>query len=259
MLLPPLPRGRPRKTERPHRLPQRDHPINHHVTDRLHGRIADRDKPGRPRAPPPRPRPRPRAPRADAVFQRQQHLALDAAPDTDKQQRQSRPRSFATALLALPTRLRVEVARHLWLAGRSAGFIWDYEGWDSLTMRHIRAVREAGALARVPLALSTRVGVHLFGRAPGDWRARPQTNRGHTRRADSAGGARRATSGERAHEPRDRYTAVHQPEDGRIPPSQGVPQARREVTHAASHRRAAASRASSSGCSHRMELVSWTR
>ena len=39
------------KTERPQRVPQRDHPINHHVTDRLHGRIADRDKPGRPRAP----------------------------------------------------------------------------------------------------------------------------------------------------------------------------------------------------------------
>jgi hypothetical protein len=51
MLLPPLLRGRPRKTERPQRLPQRDHPIDHHVTDRPHGRIADRDKPGRPRAP----------------------------------------------------------------------------------------------------------------------------------------------------------------------------------------------------------------
>jgi hypothetical protein len=51
LLPPPSPRGRPRKTERPQRLPQRDHPINHHVTDRLPGRIADRDKPGRPRAP----------------------------------------------------------------------------------------------------------------------------------------------------------------------------------------------------------------
>ena len=35
--------------------------INHHVTDRPHGRIADRDKPGRPRAPQPRPRPTARA------------------------------------------------------------------------------------------------------------------------------------------------------------------------------------------------------
>jgi DNA-binding CsgD family transcriptional regulator len=52
--------------------------------------------------------------------------------------------------------------RWLWLAGRTAGFIWDYEGWDSLTMRQIRAAREVGALAHVPLALSTRVGVHIF-------------------------------------------------------------------------------------------------
>ena len=50
-----------------------------------------------------------------------------------------------------------------WLAGRAAGFIWDYESWDSLTMRQIRAAREAGALAELPFALSTRVGVCLFG------------------------------------------------------------------------------------------------
>jgi len=50
-----------------------------------------------------------------------------------------------------------------WLAGRAAGFIWDYETWDSLTMRQIRGAREAGALAELPFALSTRVGVCLFG------------------------------------------------------------------------------------------------
>jgi DNA-binding CsgD family transcriptional regulator len=50
-----------------------------------------------------------------------------------------------------------------WLAGRAAGFIWDYETWDSLTMRQTRAAREAGALAELPFALSTRVGVCLFG------------------------------------------------------------------------------------------------
>ena len=50
-----------------------------------------------------------------------------------------------------------------WLAGRAAGFIWDYEAWDSLTMRQIRTAREAGALAELPFALSTRVGVCLFG------------------------------------------------------------------------------------------------
>jgi DNA-binding CsgD family transcriptional regulator len=50
-----------------------------------------------------------------------------------------------------------------WLAGRAAGFIWDYEAWDSLTLRQIRGAREAGALAELPFALSTRVGVCLFG------------------------------------------------------------------------------------------------
>jgi DNA-binding CsgD family transcriptional regulator len=50
-----------------------------------------------------------------------------------------------------------------WLAGRAAGFIWDYEAWDSLTARQIKAAREAGALAELPFALSTRVGVCLFG------------------------------------------------------------------------------------------------
>ena len=35
------------------------------------------------------------------------------------------------------------------------------------------------------------------------------------------------------HEPRDRRAAVHQPEHRRVPPAQGVPEARREVAHAA--------------------------
>jgi DNA-binding CsgD family transcriptional regulator len=52
--------------------------------------------------------------------------------------------------------------RWRWLAGRAAGFIWEYEGWDKLTSHHIRAAREAGMLAELPLALNTRVGVHLF-------------------------------------------------------------------------------------------------
>ena len=55
-----------------------------------------------------------------------------------------------------------EGRRWLWLAGGTAGFIWDYESWDSLTRRQIRSARAGGALAELPLALSTRVGVHLF-------------------------------------------------------------------------------------------------
>ncbi|MEA2383706.1 MAG: hypothetical protein QOH72_3677 [Solirubrobacteraceae bacterium] len=61
-----------------------------------------------------------------------------------------------------------EGLRWLWLAGRAAGFIWDYESWDALTMRQIRAARRVGALAHLPLAFSTRVGVHIFA---GDTRA----------------------------------------------------------------------------------------
>src|SRR6478752_8321226 len=58
--------------------------------------------------------------------------------------------------------VREEALRWLWLAGRTAGFIWDYERWDSLTSRQVRAAREVGALGHLPLALSTRVGIHLF-------------------------------------------------------------------------------------------------
>src|SRR5438309_2397980 len=54
-----------------------------------------------------------------------------------------------------------EALRWRWLAGRAAGFIWEFEGWDKLTAHHIRAAREAGLLAELPLALTTRVGVHL--------------------------------------------------------------------------------------------------
>jgi DNA-binding CsgD family transcriptional regulator len=58
--------------------------------------------------------------------------------------------------------------RWLWVAGRTAGFMWDYESWDSLTAKQVRAAREAGAVAELPLALVTRVGVKIFG---GDLRA----------------------------------------------------------------------------------------
>src|SRR6267142_642046 len=52
--------------------------------------------------------------------------------------------------------------RWFWLAGRIAAFIWEYEAWDSLTSRQIHSAREVGALAELPLALVTRVGLHLF-------------------------------------------------------------------------------------------------
>jgi len=56
-----------------------------------------------------------------------------------------------------------ESLRWLWLAGRAAGYIWDYENWDALTRRQVRVARESGALTVLPLTLSTRAGVELYG------------------------------------------------------------------------------------------------
>ena len=55
-----------------------------------------------------------------------------------------------------------EQLRWAWLAGRAAAIVWDYDTWDALTARQVQVAREAGALAVLPLAFSTRAGVHLF-------------------------------------------------------------------------------------------------
>ena len=55
-----------------------------------------------------------------------------------------------------------ERLRWSWLAGRAAGFIWDYDSWDVLTARQVQVARDTGALNVLPLTLSTRAGVHLF-------------------------------------------------------------------------------------------------
>jgi DNA-binding CsgD family transcriptional regulator len=56
----------------------------------------------------------------------------------------------------------VEHHRWFWLAGRAAGFVWDYDSWDALTTRQIQLARETGAVTALPVTLSTRAGVHLF-------------------------------------------------------------------------------------------------
>ena len=53
--------------------------------------------------------------------------------------------------------------RWLWLACQAAGLVWDYESWDVLSDRLITLAREAGVLTVLPIAFSTRAGVHLFG------------------------------------------------------------------------------------------------
>jgi DNA-binding CsgD family transcriptional regulator len=58
---------------------------------------------------------------------------------------------------------REEGLRWMWLACHAAGLVWDYESWDVLSARLIMLAREAGALTVLPIAFSTRAGVHLFG------------------------------------------------------------------------------------------------
>jgi DNA-binding CsgD family transcriptional regulator len=50
----------------------------------------------------------------------------------------------------------------LWLASRVAAFSWDDEAWDVLSARFVQLARDAGALSVLPLALTTRMGMHLF-------------------------------------------------------------------------------------------------
>jgi DNA-binding CsgD family transcriptional regulator len=52
--------------------------------------------------------------------------------------------------------------RWLWVAGRSAMAVWDDEGWHALASRHVQLVRDAGALAVLPVALSSWITLHLY-------------------------------------------------------------------------------------------------
>lgn len=55
-----------------------------------------------------------------------------------------------------------EGVRFMWLSAVVASDLWDERAWDRLTSRHLRIVREAGALSALPLALNTRVFVDLY-------------------------------------------------------------------------------------------------
>ncbi|WP_329000061.1 AAA family ATPase [Kribbella sp. NBC_00709] len=52
--------------------------------------------------------------------------------------------------------------RWLWLATHAAHDVWDDESWEVLCARHLRLARHAGALAVLPIALSSRMGLHFF-------------------------------------------------------------------------------------------------
>lgn len=64
---------------------------------------------------------------------------------------------FRTDSVALPDALR-----WLWLATHAAHDRWDDHGWEVLCEKHVRLALQAGALAVLPLALSARIGLHLF-------------------------------------------------------------------------------------------------
>ena len=56
---------------------------------------------------------------------------------------------------------REEGLRWLWLAIRAAGDLWDDESWYVLATRQVEFARDAGALTVLPVALNSRIYMHL--------------------------------------------------------------------------------------------------
>jgi DNA-binding CsgD family transcriptional regulator len=57
---------------------------------------------------------------------------------------------------------REEGLRWLWLACLAAVELWDHETWYVLSIRHVQLARDAGALTVLPIALISRMAVHLW-------------------------------------------------------------------------------------------------
>ena len=55
-----------------------------------------------------------------------------------------------------------EELRWLWLANVAAMQVWDDDGWEALSARHVRLARRAGALSELPLALTSRACMLLY-------------------------------------------------------------------------------------------------
>jgi DNA-binding CsgD family transcriptional regulator len=55
-----------------------------------------------------------------------------------------------------------DAVRWLWLATHAAHDIWDDESWEVFCTRHLRLARQAGALAVLPIALNSRMGLHFL-------------------------------------------------------------------------------------------------
>jgi DNA-binding CsgD family transcriptional regulator/tetratricopeptide (TPR) repeat protein len=52
--------------------------------------------------------------------------------------------------------------RWLWLAAHAAMNLWDEDAWDALSAQHVRLARDNGAFSVLPIALSARIGIHVF-------------------------------------------------------------------------------------------------
>jgi DNA-binding CsgD family transcriptional regulator len=55
-----------------------------------------------------------------------------------------------------------EDKRYLWLASHAARLMWDYEGWDALSARLIKAARETGALIALHIGFGMRASLRLL-------------------------------------------------------------------------------------------------
>lgn len=109
-------------------------------------------------------------------------------------------------------------------------------------LRRMRRRRDARIPLRAALDLFDAVGAQAFAaRARQELVAtgeQARAARRHPRGAHRARGPHRVSRGRGPLQRRDRVAAVHQPSDGRVPPAQGVPEARREQPDAARSRRA---------------------
>jgi ATP/maltotriose-dependent transcriptional regulator MalT len=55
-----------------------------------------------------------------------------------------------------------ELLRWGWVAGSSAGVMWDLDSWDALSARQEQLARDLGALTVLPFTLSIRAGMYLY-------------------------------------------------------------------------------------------------
>jgi DNA-binding CsgD family transcriptional regulator len=54
-----------------------------------------------------------------------------------------------------------DVTRWLWLAAGAARSVWDDGAWVELAAHHVQITRDAGALTMLPMALASRIAVHI--------------------------------------------------------------------------------------------------